>query len=354
VKPQRREPQSRKPQRRKPERRTNVALLVLLPAALVSGFVAFGTGTVVPARVVAAAHAVFGLSLLALVPWKQLIVRRGLSRAGSWLVKACSLGLAAAVVLSLAAGLAHAYAGPRTYVGLTAMQIHVGAAIVASLLFVVHLVTRPSWVRVTDLSRRNALRLGALLGVAGVGYAAVEGLARLAGLPRRRATGSYPIGSDDPDAMPLTSWLFDAIPTIDAGAYRLVVRAGGATRSLALAELMADGAVDELRAVLDCTGGWYAWQTWRGTRLDRLLPSVRPGEVVEVVSATGYRRRFPAAELSSLWLATHVAGEPLSAGHGAPVRLVAPGRRGFWWVKWVVAVETVGGPSWWQPPFPLS
>jgi len=27
------------------------------------------------------------------------------------------------------------------------------------------------------------------------------------------------------------------------------------------------------------------------------------------------------------------------AGHGAPVRLVAPGRRGFIWVKWVTRIE---------------
>ncbi len=30
---------------------------------------------------------------------------------------------------------------------------------------------------------------------------------------------------------------------------------------------------------------------------------------------------------------------PLSHEHGAPVRLVAPGRRGFQWVTWVVRIE---------------
>jgi len=37
-------------------------------------------------------------------------------------------------------------------------------------------------------------------------------------------------------------------------------------------------------------------------------------------------------------LATGVDGERLSHGHGYPLRLVAPGRRGFQWVKWVDAV----------------
>jgi DMSO/TMAO reductase YedYZ molybdopterin-dependent catalytic subunit len=38
-------------------------------------------------------------------------------------------------------------------------------------------------------------------------------------------------------------------------------------------------------------------------------------------------------------LATHVDGEELSHGHGFPLRLVAPGRRGFQWVKWVEEVR---------------
>jgi DMSO/TMAO reductase YedYZ molybdopterin-dependent catalytic subunit len=34
--------------------------------------------------------------------------------------------------------------------------------------------------------------------------------------------------------------------------------------------------------------------------------------------------------------------------------LVVPGRRGFWWVKWVTAVDVNDEPWWWQPPFPLT
>jgi len=75
---------------------------------------------------------------------------------------------------------------------------------------------------------------------------------------------------------------------------------------------------------------------------------------VLVVSSTGYARRFPLGDAPHLWLATHAGGLPLSAGHGAPLRLVAPGRRGFWWVKWVARVEVSETPWWWQPPFPLT
>jgi DMSO/TMAO reductase YedYZ molybdopterin-dependent catalytic subunit len=38
----------------------------------------------------------------------------------------------------------------------------------------------------------------------------------------------------------------------------------------------------------------------------------------------------------------------LSHAHGAPLRLVAPGRRGFQWVKWIVAVEVLTVPDFGQ------
>jgi DMSO/TMAO reductase YedYZ molybdopterin-dependent catalytic subunit len=108
-----------------------------------------------------------------------------------------------------------------------------------------------------------------------------------------------------------------------------------------------------MRATLDCTGGWYAEQVWRGARLDRLLDGVDGGSIV-VRSMTGYFRRFPRSDAAGLLVATHVGDAPLSAGHGAPARLVAPGRRGFWWVKWIAAIDVDDEPWWWQPPFPLT
>jgi DMSO/TMAO reductase YedYZ molybdopterin-dependent catalytic subunit len=56
---------------------------------------------------------------------------------------------------------------------------------------------------------------------------------------------------------------------------------------------------------------------------------------VEVISVTGHRWTFDRSEAEQALLATHVGGESLSAGHGYPLRLVAPGLRGFLWIKWV-------------------
>jgi hypothetical protein len=37
----------------------------------------------------------------------------------------------------------------------------------------------------------------------------------------------------------------------------------------------------------------------------------------------------------------NVGGEVLSHAHGFPLRLVAPERRGFQWIKWLATIEVV-------------
>ena len=80
-------------------------------------------------------------------------------------------------------------------------------------------------------------------------------------------------------------------------------------------------------ATLDCTGGWYTEQEWRGvplaTLLDRAGADRRAGSV-RVVGVTGYARRFSLDHARHLLLATHVAGEPLDHGHGAPAGSSCP------------------------------
>ncbi len=328
-------------------RRTNLALLALVAAALVTGAFAFAIG--VPwVRWVAASHAVVGIAILLLAPWKSAISARGLRRrrGGSW----ASVLLAGLVVVVVATGLAHSTGLLRSFAGLSAMRVHVGAALVAIPIALWHVVARPVRPRRTDLSRRALLRGGALLGGSVAVFGAAEGLVRAASLPGadRRFTGSYETASFHPDAMPVTQWLNDTVPTIDAEGWRLVV--GG--RALSYEELTVFD--DRIPAALDCTGGWWSEQEWEGARLSRLLGVPSDARSIVVTSATGYSRRFPIAGAGELLLATRVGGEPLSPGHGFPARIVAPGRRGFWWVKWVEGIALDGAPWWWQPPFPLT
>jgi DMSO/TMAO reductase YedYZ molybdopterin-dependent catalytic subunit len=255
----------------------------------------------------------------------------------------------ALVLLSLGAGLAHS-TGVWLWTGwLTAMDVHVAAALAAVPLAIWHVVARPIRLRPADVSRRSFLRAAGLLAAAGAVYASTEVAVRAAGLPgrERRFTGSYESGSFQPEAMPVSSWMFDAIPSLDVAAWRLDV--GG--RALSYTELA--GYHDRVTATLDCTGGFFSTQDWSGVRLDRLLDT-SGGTSIRVVSHTGYDRRFPIQEAGRLLLATRFGGQALDAPHGFPARLIAPGRRGFWWVKWVVKIEVDELPYWLQSPFPLQ
>jgi len=325
---------------------TNVALLGLLAIAFLTGWLAFAFGTA-PARLSLIVHATGGVAILLLLPWKSMIARRGLARprGGRW----ASIGLGMLVLLSIAAGLGHSTGLVLSWGPFSSMEVHVGAALAAIPLAVWHVVARRVKVVRADLSRRTFMKGSVALGAAAVSYAASEILVRAATLPggARRFTGSYEAGSFQPAVMPVSSWMFDAIPVHDPDAWTL--RTPG--REWSLRELATFD--DRMIATLDCTGGFYSTQEWAGVRLDRLLPDVRESSI-RVVSSTGYDRRFRAGEAGSLLLATRFGGTPLDAGHGFPARLVAPDRRGFWWVKWVVAIEVDDVPYWWQSPFPVQ
>jgi DMSO/TMAO reductase YedYZ molybdopterin-dependent catalytic subunit len=326
--------------------RTNLALLALLAVAFVTGWIAFAYATA-PARWSLVLHATGGFAILTLLPWKSMIARRGLGRPrpGRW----ASILFGVLVMVSLVAGLLHS-TGLLVYIGpLTAMDFHVGAAIAAVPLAIWHVVARRVRARPTDLSRRNVLRGGAVVAGAAVAYAATEMVVRATGMPgaARRFTGSYEAGSFQPDVMPVSSWMFDAIPQINSATWRL--RAGG--REWSYDEVLAFD--DRVTATLDCTGGFFSSQEWSGVRLDRLIGKAN-GASIRVVSSTGYDRRFPVDRASSLLLATRAGGYPLDPGHGFPTRLIVPDGRGFWWVKWVTAVEVDDMPHWWQSPFPLQ
>jgi hypothetical protein len=322
-------------------RRTNLVLLVLIGLALISGALMWGVGSGW-GRWPTVVHGAVGVAIVVMAPWKTMVSRRGLRRRG---VPAAvpALVLAFLVATSLLTGLVHR-AGARDAGPLLVMQLHVGAALVALPLALWHVASHPVRPRRTDLTRRSLLRGGLLAGGSTVATLALP----YAG---RAATRSLERGSFEPAAMPVTQWLFDTVPVVDGEVW--ILRVAERLWSLDELERLAD---EEVVVTLDCTGGWYARQRWAGVRLDRLLAAsgVSEGRSIEIRSVTGYRRRFPSRDASVLLLATRVGGRPLSSGHGFPARLVAPNRRGCWWVKWVNEISVDHGPWWWQSPFPLS
>jgi len=324
----------------------NLALGVLVLASTLSGFGLFLVGSG-PVWVVAVLHGGLSLGLLALVPCKHPMVRRGLRRVRPG--RGLSVVLVWCLLAAVLTGVAHLIGRTAQGLPITTMQLHVGTGLLATALTVAHSVQRPVRLRRADWGRRTLLRSGGVLAVAGLlGFAGQAAGSAADRSGRRRETGSVRLASDDLDAVPVTQWLFDAVPDVDSAAWRLTVATPDGEQRLAAGELRPD---DRIRAVLDCTGGWWTEQEWSGILVSRLLPQARPGDAVVVTSATGYARRLPLTD--DLLLATAVDGRPLSLGHGAPARLVVPGRRGYHWVKWVVRVEVVDGPWWAQAPLPL-
>jgi hypothetical protein len=327
-------------------RRTNLALLVLAPAAVLSGLFSNTIGVdwiIDPAAI----HAVVSLAIVVTAPWKSVVIRRGARRRrpSRW----ASYILLTLIVTTLGSGLIHA-ADVTTRVGpLTVMQIHVGGGVIALTMLLVHYRSHPVRPTSGDLGRRTFLRTAGLAALATTVWAGWEqGLAAAGSKGAdRRFTGSHERSSFDPIGMPVTQWFDDRVQRIEAADWTVSI--DGVTYGIDEIE----AGRETITAILDCTSGWWSEQRWEGVRLDRL---VDPGSArsIEVRSATGYARRFPVRDLDRLWLVTRAGGEPLSAGHGFPARIVAPDRRGFWWVKWVVRIETSEVPWWVQSPFPLT
>ena len=341
-------------------RATNLAILALLLLELASGLGSLLVGSP-DGRWVFWLHGAGGLALVLLIGWKWRIVARSFARRGTgpWSLAPALLGvLFLGVLLS---GLWWAAVGRGAvivpfYGEMRPLVLHTILALALVPPFALHVLLRWPGTRAAFADRRAVLRL---LAVGAGGLALSRGLAAAASRtgPDRRFTGSREEASFTGNAHPVTNWLSDSRQRIAREDWRLTVD-GAVREPLALDY---DGilalAAEARRATLDCTGGWYTVQEWSGAPLAGLLARAGPlpgARSVRVVSATGYDRRFGLGDAPRLLLATEVGGERLSAGHGFPVRLVAPGRRGYHWVKWVVRVEVSELPAWRQSPLPTQ
>lgn len=297
-----------------------------------------------------AAHGIAAGALAFLVVWKLRRVWRRLvdpaRRDRRTVYGAVALGLVAATLLS---GWLWSGAGRLDLAGYSVLVWHGALGGVLTAAVATHLAMRAKRPRRRDLTDRRQFLQAAGIGLAGLVIWRVQRpVASLLGLPGadRRFTGSYESGSYAANAFPSTSWVADSPRELAAEGWRLRVR-GAVSRPLELRLAAVDG-TDELEATLDCTGGFYSAHGWRGTTLARLLERAGPDPEaghVSVISRTGYRWSFSRSEAERFLLATRVDGEPLSHGHGGPARLIAPGRRGFQWVKWVDAIEAAVEPD---------
>ncbi|MEO7020545.1 MAG: molybdopterin-dependent oxidoreductase [Ktedonobacteraceae bacterium] len=234
--------------------------------------------------------------------------------------------------------------GQWFFAGFNLLNWHIILGFVLTAAIVTHMVARAKRLRTRDLvGRRRVLHFSGLLVGSVLLWPGQQFAERVLQLPgaRRRFTGSYESGSYAGNAFPFSSWVADQPRPLDTQTWQLSL--GGAVttpRTFSYDELVSAG--DELEATLDCTGGFYSTQRWRGMRIGRLLDAVTLHEdarYVSFISVTSYRWSLPLEEARTALLATHTGSEPLAYEHGFPLRLIAPGRRGFEWVKWITHIE---------------
>jgi DMSO/TMAO reductase YedYZ molybdopterin-dependent catalytic subunit len=161
----------------------------------------------------------------------------------------------------------------------------------------------------------------------------------------RRFTGSQGAGYFSGNGFPIVG---ESIQYLELDQWRLSV-SGAVSRPLMLnyAKFFEHRRQDQA-SNLDCTNGWYTLQNWEGVPLSDLLieaGAFSTAAGVRLISATGYSHTYWMSEVQQIILATHVTGEVLLPQHGFPLRAVVPGRRGWFWVKWLTAVMVLERPE---------
>lgn len=302
-------------------------------------------------------HRIAGWALILIIPWKGAISLRSLSRGLSgrlahnvMVIISILLTMATVTVLVLVLmwtwqiGPYYVWIGPYAYSGI---GWHWGIALGLAPLFILHVWQRwPRPKKVDFVSRRQAIKLMGVGAAAILGWGISEVFAKsMEGTGKqRRFTGSREEGSFKGNVHPVTTAPDQGKVRLDPSTWSLTLKGSVRTPlTLSYKDLLAISA-SEVTATLDCTGGWYTVQTWRGIPLRELLTQaqLRP-EAIGIIlrGVLDYTALFTLEQAQEILLATHVGGEVLNHSHGFPLRAVVASRRGWQWVKWLTEIEVI-------------
>lgn len=95
---------------------------------------------------------------------------------------------------------------------------------------------------------------------------------------------------------------------------------------------------------LHCVEGWEVTALWEGVRVKDLLQDAGYNESAQVVifyAQDGYTTSLPLSYIvdNNIMIAFKVNGLILPASEGYPLRLVAEGKLGYKWIKWITKIE---------------
>ena len=303
-------------------------------------------------------HRIAAWALILLIPWKAIISIRSLGRGVDRrldrnVMIVVSVVASIATVLIVIFGLIWKWNLGEQYLwiagyGYTAIGWHWGIALYLLLpLFALHVWRRWPHPKKTDfIGRRQALKLIGL-GVASVatwGIAEILARSLQSSKSSRRFTGSREVGSFTGNDHPVTNGPNQGKIKLDPSTWKLILTSAVKTPlTLTYAETL-DLSLSEVTATLDCTGGWYSTQIWRGIPLTDLLARAEiHGEAIGIVlkGVSDYTAYYTIAQAQEILLATHVGEQVLDHVHGYPLRAVVPSRRGWHWVKWLTEIEVL-------------
>lgn len=98
--------------------------------------------------------------------------------------------------------------------------------------------------------------------------------------------------------------------------------------------------------IMYCVEGWEVWGNWKGILIKDLLDKAHlqsEGEYILFESRDGYKTALPVSYLEkyNAMLAYQVNNALLQKQDGFPLRLIAFGKYGYKWAKWVTKLSVV-------------
>lgn len=150
--------------------------------------------------------------------------------------------------------------------------------------------------------------------------------------------------SDKPDEYHFRLMWYSPVAPIDQAAYRL--RLGG------LVDRPLSFTLGELRKLpqetqnsrMKCVQCWSSRAAWGGFRFGEILERAKPkktAKAVRIECADRWYEYFSIQDLLSprVLFAMDMQGQPLADRHGAPLRLIDPGRYGYKSAKLITSIE---------------
>jgi len=152
--------------------------------------------------------------------------------------------------------------------------------------------------------------------------------------------------SDEPDEFHFRLMWYNPVAPIDAVRYQLTIHGlVDKPQSLSLADLRRIPQESQ-NTRMKCVQCWSSRTVWGGFRFGHLLELAKPTKSAKAVRfdcADKWYEYFSLDDLMNprVLLALDMAGKPLADRHGAPLRLIDPGRYGYKSAKLITSVEFV-------------